>query len=254
MESKDDGAAIVCIHGSPSPRSDFLPVSEVLGASHRVWLASSPGYDGCTPLSGEYSVERARRVLEDDLSSRGIHSAWLVGFSFGAYQALAIALNGRINARGVICLGGFSTLSAELREGLAGFAAALRDRVDLRDVAPSRFLSAGALARHPEAGERVKRWLDLASPDALADELYGIAKAPNLDLSELQCPVIARVGELDVAAPVALSEHIVQETGGELQVVSGVGHALLIEDVEGTVGAIAKAVGCSEGGEHAHGP
>jgi len=191
MESKGNGLAIVCIHGSPSPRSDFMPVSEVLGASHRVCLISNPGYDGCAPLSGEYSVERARRLLEDDLLSRGIHSAWFVGFSFGAYQALAIALNGRVNARGVICLGGFSSLSAELREGLAGFAGALRNRVDLRDVAPSRFLSAGSLARHPDAGDRVKRWLDLASPDTLADELFGIARAPNLDLSELRCPVIA---------------------------------------------------------------
>ena len=52
--------------------------------------------------------------------------------------------------------------------------------------------------------------------------------------------MLARVGELDLAAPVAHSRAIASAAlRGELQIVPGKGHALLVEDEPDTMRAVA---------------
>ena len=126
------------------------------------------------------------------------------------------------------------------------FAVALRAGADLHPVAGPRFLSAGFAATHPEAVKQVEAWLDCVSPAVLANELDAFAAAPDLRaaLASLTIPVVARVGALDVAMPPAKSEDIVRAVpNGRLEVVPGVGHALTLEDLDGTIASVRRALG-----------
>ncbi|HEX7603206.1 MAG TPA: hypothetical protein VF316_16425, partial [Polyangiaceae bacterium] len=63
-------------------------------------------------------------------------------------------------------------------------------------------------------------------------------------LAALRIPVLARVGAEDAAAPAAKSQEIARAVpGAELQIVPGVGHALTIEDLPGTIDAVRAALG-----------
>jgi len=92
----------------------------------------------------------------------------------------------------------------------------------------------------------VMSWLNATSPAVLAAELEAFAEAEDLRprLRDLTIPILARVGEVDQAAPVAFSRDIVDSaTHGMLQVVPGCGHAIFYEDREGTVEAVANFLG-----------
>lgn len=98
---------------------------------------------------------------------------------------------------------------------------------------------------HPDAAQEVAGWARAKDARLLADELEAFAGSPDLTpaLSSLDIPILARVGELDVSTPIALSEVIVGAARrGRLEVVPRVGHALLLEDLTGTVKAVRRAL------------
>jgi pimeloyl-ACP methyl ester carboxylesterase len=106
-------------------------------------------------------------------------------------------------------------------------------------------LSASFLAAHPEARAEVMSWLSETTLDVLADELAAIVDGPHLvpQLAGLAVPLLARVGELDAATPVAFSEALVAAAPrATLEVVAGVGHALLLEDAAGTCASIRRFI------------
>ena len=165
-----------------------------------------------------------------------------VGFSMGAYRALALSL--ATPARAVVALGGFADLSAEERAGMKGFADALRRGVDLHGVAPARFLSAEHRRLHPADDALVSAWLDAVAPAALIEELEDVALAPSLlpRLEELACPVVARTGELDAAVGPHHARSMAEAAArGAVEIVTGRGHALLIEDREASLATIRRA-------------
>jgi pimeloyl-ACP methyl ester carboxylesterase len=87
--------------------------------------------------------------------------------------------------------------------------------------------------------------LYLTSSDVLAAELDAIAALPDLrpHLSDRPAKLVARVGELDVAAPPELSEAMVgASSNARLEVVPQCGHLLLLEDREGTSASIRRGL------------
>jgi 3-oxoadipate enol-lactonase len=102
-------------------------------------------------------------------------------------------------------------------------------------------LSAPWVEAHPADIERVTAWLTTTTGSALAAELDALAASRDLrpELAALRCPVYARVGDLDAGCPPSWSQDLVRcVPRGELELVHGVGHALMIEDVAGTVAAV----------------
>jgi len=103
-------------------------------------------------------------------------------------------------------------------------------------------LSPNFAARHPQARARVNDWLDATTSDVLSDELAAAALSEDLTprLGELGAlPILARGGELDQAAPVAFSEAIAKSgKNATLEIVAGAGHALLVEDEEGSIDSV----------------
>jgi pimeloyl-ACP methyl ester carboxylesterase len=134
-----------------------------------------------------------------------------------------------------------------VRAGFGQFAAAVRGGHlrELEEVFVSRMLSQVFRETRPEVVDIVRSWLYITSPEVLADELDAIAHLPDLRarLRGIPAKVVARVGELDVAAPPASSEELARAfMHAELEVVPRCGHLLLVEDPVGTIASIRRCV------------
>lgn len=238
-----EGPPVVLLHGMPSPPDDLEALAPEL-AGRRVLVPHLPGYGQTPHAPGSQGIEAVEAALIEALALRHVEHPVIVGFSAGAYRALSLAL--AMGAAAVVCLGGFAELSDEEKAGARAFAATLRAGVDPRKQLPGRFLSASHRAARPIDDVVVERWIDSAARDALIEELEDLAAAPSLlpRLAGLDVYVTVRHGELDVATPRAHAERIVGAArAGRLQIVPGVGHALLLEDRPGTVAALRAAAG-----------
>jgi len=232
------GPAIVLLHGLPSPPRDLEALASEL-PEYRMLVPHLPGYGDTPAVAGGHGVQAIEDALVAALEERGVREAMLVGFSMGGYRALAMA--SRVRARAVLVLGGFAELSPEERAGMRGFAAALRAKVDVASMLPPRFLSASWRAGHREDDACVEAWATCGTTEALIEELDDVADAPSIvaRIKELECPVVARTGDLDAAVPVHHARAIATSAKrGRLEIVPAVGHALMIEDRAGTIDAI----------------
>jgi 3-oxoadipate enol-lactonase len=249
IHEKGAGSALLLLHGAPGTVESFEPVVERFSPRFRVLVPALPGYRPTPPLR-PYSLAGAQARLEDALLERGVREVSVVAFSAGVYRALALALSGRVRVTRLVLLGGFAGLTAEDRAAYQGFSSWVGGMADLTDaalrqVAYQRFLSPAWRAAHPEAEAEVNAWLEATTPAALADELRAIAELEDLHprLSEVTVPVVVRVGMLDGAAPPTYSERLAAGVPyGRLEQVDGVGHALLLEDREGTLASLARAL------------
>ena len=133
----------------------------------------------------------------------------------------------------------------DARDAYRQFAAMVRAGLDFGSMWLDRFTAPGFSGRFPSRVEGIMAWIDAAPREVLAAELEAFGGAPDLRprLGDIAVPVTARVGEFDVATPRTCSEDIVRGVRrGELQIVAGCGHALLDEDREATVDAVAGAI------------
>jgi pimeloyl-ACP methyl ester carboxylesterase len=216
-----------------------------LVARRRVLIPDLPGYRGEPALEGRDRFQRTTTALVDELDKRRIGRAAVVGFSGGAYRAVALACEHPDRIDHLMLLGGYARLDEGLRAGLRQVAQLLRQGADLRGGFASLMLSPGYAAAHPDAVVRVSSWLDLTSTTDLASEMESFAEAPDYaeSFSRLQIPITLRTGALDRAAFVEEAR-----VGGRLnpranvQIVEGCGHALLIEDRVNTLAAIIEAL------------
>jgi pimeloyl-ACP methyl ester carboxylesterase len=115
----------------------------------------------------------------------------------------------------------------------------------LRPLAAGLVLTPDSAANHPDRVCDVEAWVEATPPENLANELDTFADAPDLvgSLGSIACPVLARVGALDAAAPVAMSEAIVRAVArGRLEVVPNAAHALTLEEPAATADSVARFV------------
>jgi 3-oxoadipate enol-lactonase len=239
--------AVLLLHGCPSTTRCFEPLVSALSARWRVLVPELPGYGKTPALPGPYSLHRVQALLEDHLLGLGVHELSVVGFSAGAYRALALAFSSRVRVRHVASIAGFAGLDDPLRAAYRRLAPAVGDGThDLRPGWLARIAGPDFAKRHPDDVEDVMAWLGCASRSVLAAELAAFAECDDLRprLSELEIPVLARVGELDATALPDWSRDIAARAKhGKVEVVPGCGHALLYEDRDATVAAIVALLG-----------
>jgi 3-oxoadipate enol-lactonase len=231
---------VVLLHGLPSTVADFDPLVAALAPDHRVLAVHLPGYGRSAALPAPYSLDAALAAIEDALLARGVARAAFVGFSSGSHRMFSLALRGRVAATHLVGLGAIAAFTADERAGFAGFATAIRGGFDAAPMFPGRFLSP-ASAADPARAAAVTAWLYAAPGGVIADELAAFAAAPDLldGLRAIRVPTLLRTGALDVATPAAKAEAIARAIdGAALEIVPGVGHALLVEDAAATVAAV----------------
>jgi 3-oxoadipate enol-lactonase len=239
------GSPVVFLHGCPTPPALLLPLAQGIASGHRALVVALPGYGGTPSLPGAYDLRRLYDALESELLGRVSGEIAIVGFSSGGYHALSLALRDRLRVHTVVSLAGFASFSTSEREALRGFVAAIRAGADVDDLLPARFLSPAFAAAHPRAVDDVKRWRQATTAEGLASELTALAGSEDLRprLSSIEARVVCRVGELDAACPVAASRGIVASVKrGRLEVVPRAGHALIHEDLDGTLTSLREAL------------
>jgi 3-oxoadipate enol-lactonase len=242
VRDSGEGPAVLLIPGCPMPAEHFAELAAELTKTHRVLSPDLPGY-GKTPAVGANNLERTTELLESMLLDRGVEQLSIVGASLGAYRALALAASGRLRVTGVYSLGGFAHLPDEMRAAFGQFAGAVRGGLAaaLEEVFVARMISAPFAASHADVVEQVRGWLYVASAEVLASELEAVAALPDLRprLGDLPTKIVARAGELDVAAPREFSEALVHASAhARLEIAPACGHLLLLEDREATTASI----------------
>jgi pimeloyl-ACP methyl ester carboxylesterase/uncharacterized membrane protein YbhN (UPF0104 family) len=89
MPAKLSAHELVLLHGQPGSAADWLQVAGRLPAQLHAVAADRPGYGSSRLRAGGFAVN-AQAVL-DDLDSRGVERAVLVGHSYGGGVALSVA-------------------------------------------------------------------------------------------------------------------------------------------------------------------
>lgn len=241
IETIGQGSPVIFFHGSSSPPELLEPIGKALSTLRTVHFVHAPGY-GRSPVlprgAARPSLTAIQMAMEQALLDRGITEAAFVGYSLGAYHAMALALRGHVKATRVVCLAGLANLSEADRAARLAALPILRSDFDLRPMMLQTMVSAGFAQRHPECAHQVVRWLDATSRENMADECEAAAYCDNLlpALHGLASPLLARVGELDAVAPPEGSREIVRAVPhGSLEIVPEVGHALPLEDLDGTI-------------------
>ncbi|MHB8419404.1 MAG: alpha/beta fold hydrolase [Myxococcales bacterium] len=239
------GPAVLFLHGMPSPAAGLAPFWRALLAGHRVLVPELPGYGRSASPEGGYDFAKVNELIEAELGSRGVRELHgVVAFSGGAYRALLLALDGKTPVGRLALLGGSAGPEASERPLFAQFAALVRAGPigpQLVGLCRERLLSPAFRQAHPERVAEVDGWLHAPARELLAEELDAYARAPDLlpRLGALKQPILARVGAQDAACPPAKSEAIARAARQTLvQVVPEVGHALELEDAQGTAGAL----------------
>lgn len=245
------GPVVVVLHGTPSPASDWFPLTDALARRFRVLTPDLPGY-GASPAPRDATIEAVGDQIAAMLAERGATRVRaIVGYSTGAYRALDLVLRGRGEADVVVALAGVAAFDEPARAMRLALACRL-------DADPSYLASAEVAAMmaelmlsepwraaHADDARRVGEWAHTTTSAALAAELRVLARSRDLrpELRGLRARLYARVGTLDRGCPPSWSSDMAALVSrSTLELVFGCGHALAIEDGPGTFAAVVREI------------
>ena len=107
---KGEGPPVVLLHGNVVTAEDFRTsgVLELLARRHRVIAFDRPGFGySDRPHGSAWSARAQANLLRDALVILGVNRPVILGHSWGAAVALALALNHPTSARGLVLLSGY---------------------------------------------------------------------------------------------------------------------------------------------------
>ena len=163
---------------------DMVALARSAAPGHRRLVPHLPGYGRTPMVDGPHRLEDVQRWVEAAVTARGAGEAALVGYSLGAYQALAIAVAGRLPVTRLVLIGGFAAVAPGHRDALLGLTPVLAAAPDFADPG-LRGLMHGMLApafaaTHPEALARVESWLESDHAGGARGRAGSSARAPDL--------------------------------------------------------------------------
>ncbi|MBI5495384.1 MAG: alpha/beta hydrolase [Deltaproteobacteria bacterium] len=237
---------IVLVHGQLFDGAVFDGVTATLAGQFRVLVPDLPGY-GRSPLDGAAGVADVQDRLGRELRARVKGPLVLVGFSLGAYHALALLTRGLLAPAGLALLAPVVGLSddkrAQFRQNLAACQAAPGA---VADVIASIMHAPAFLAGRPDRAAATRARFTATAMDTITWDLQAALDMPDLSpqLGSVAVPVLVRVGALDQAVPPALGRAIAAALPhAQLRECAGVGHLQMIEDPAGLAEDLSRFAG-----------
>jgi 3-oxoadipate enol-lactonase len=232
---------LVLLHGQPGSPADWAPVAGRLPARLHAVAADRPGY-GSSPLAAGGFAANARALL-DDLDTRGVRHAVLVGHSYGGGVALSAASLAPHRVAAVVllasvgpgCVNGWDRLLAapgagqlcalvawRLTPWIARARLAWIRRRRGRPLRPDEHVSWQVWGHTGREHRRLWRTF-LAEQRALLRELGELESA----IGSVRAPVLLLADPEDTQVPVGTARRLAQTLpDARLQLVQGAGHHL----------------------------
>lgn len=234
-----DGAPVLLLNGGLMSYSAWGPVCDALARSHRVVRCDFRGQllsPGAPPDSFDGHAADVAALLDH----LGLASLHVVGASFGAFVAVALAAGWAERVRSLTLVTATAHVDAELSRKTRELRAVCRAAADggdggaLMDVlAPAAFSAAWREAHASALAERRAQLAGL--PRAWFEGLDGLlAVLEGADLREhlghVRCPTLVVAAADDATFPVGHSRALAAGLArARLEVVAGSGHALVLE-------------------------
>lgn len=105
-----EGSPVVLIHGNMVTGDDYTTsgLAEILQASHRVIVFDRPGFGHSErPRRGLWTADKQADLLHNALHQLGVVRPVVVGHSWGAIVAMAMAVRHEADTAGVVALSGY---------------------------------------------------------------------------------------------------------------------------------------------------
>jgi len=232
---------LVLLHGQPGSPADWLPLAGRLPAQLHTVAADRPGY-GSSPLAAGGFAANARALL-DDLDSRGVRHAVLVGHSYGGGVALSAASLAPERVAAVVllasigpgCVNGWDRLLAAPGAGRLCALVAWRLTPWMARARLARIRRRRGRPLRPDEHVNWQVWghagpeyrplwrTFLTEQRALLRELGELESA----IPSVQAPVLLLADPEDTQVPIGTARRLVQTLpDARLQLVQGAGHHL----------------------------
>ncbi|MEU1362271.1 alpha/beta fold hydrolase [Micromonospora zamorensis] len=205
---------VVLVHGLAVSHRYLTPLAVALAATHAVYVPDLPGFGLTQRPRGAYDVQRHAEHLAAWLAAYRLPPVCLVGHSFGAEVAAALAANHPDAVRALVLAGPTSDPSARSRRALVG-----RWLVDNVREAP---LQAPVLARDVW---NARPWRVFATLS------HSVHNTIEEDLVRITARTMVLTGERDPIAPARWREQVTRLLpDADLVVVPGAAHNVATTD------------------------
>jgi 3-oxoadipate enol-lactonase len=236
-ERHGSGDPVVLLNGIMMTTSSWPHQVEALSRDHEVILHDFRGQLR-SPVAGPIRLDEHVADLLALLDHLELEQVVLAGTSYGGEVGMLFAVAHPERVRGLVVVACTSHVDDAMRASVEAWARAARERPhELYDTSVPEIFAPEWLRGHGDvvaaARDRVAR-----QPPTFFSGLAELMKAfATLDvtarLHEIRCPTLVVAPELDVLKPVAVSRRIAEGVRcGELAVVEGAGHAVVIEQPE----------------------
>jgi pimeloyl-ACP methyl ester carboxylesterase len=246
------GAPVVLLHGLAGAARNWRDVAVLLAPDHRVVAPDLPGHGGSPPLAGAPGLDGfadAVAAAVDELGAAG--PALVVGHSFGAHVALALAASRQDQVRALLLVApsGIETRrrsarvvvlgSAILRPGarVAPFARRFADRPWFRRAVLRPWYVSDATAISGRATRAFFAQLPAhtglrAAARAMLDD------DPRFRLDAIACPTLLLWGARDAQVPLRDGFELARRLRAPIRAVADCGHLLIGERPDAVVDAV----------------
>ncbi|WP_433348708.1 alpha/beta fold hydrolase [Micromonospora sp. CA-111912] len=182
---------VVLVHGLAVSHRYLTPLALALASTHPVYVPDLPGFGLSAHPSGAYDVTRHAEHLAAWLTAYALPPACVLGHSFGAEVAAALAARHPGRVRALVLAGPTSDPAARTRRGLFG-----RWLVDTLREAP---LQTPLLLRDV--------W-DARPPRVYATLSHSVRNAIEADAARVAAPTLVIAGSRDPVAPAAWRDQL----------------------------------------------
>lgn len=245
-----DGIPVIFIHGLGASSTYFTPLVSKLEQSHSLHLLDLEGH-GLSPTSAlsELTIASYAEDIYQTLRSTPITApVVIIAHSMGCLVATHLALHHPEHVSKLILLGPPpSPLPEPASQAMYARAALVREKGMLAvvDAIIQAGLSARARVNDPLAVTAVRLSLLGQDAEGYAKGCMALAASADerLDFGKLKCSVVIVTGEEDKVGSVEVCERYAgQVEDGRVDVLKGVGHWHLLEDVRVCVDAVLSAI------------